>query len=189
MADIDTKPRPTFSFGNRFRRAIWNTVCALFFRPTPRTAHAWRAMILRMFGAKIGKHVHVYSKVSIWAPWNLIIEDYVGVANGANLYSMATIHLRARCVISQGAHLCSGTHDYEDSDFTLYALPITVGERAWICAEAFLGPGVEIGEGAVIGARAVVTKSMPEWMVCAGNPCKPLKPRVVREQTNGHEAS
>ncbi len=143
--------------------------------------HGWRRGILRMFGAKVGNHVHVYSKVRIWAPWNLILDDYCGVGNDANLYSMARIHLKARCIVSQGAHLCAGTHDYEDPMFTLYALPITIGEKAWVCTEAFIGPGVEIGDGAVIGARAVATKSMPAWMVCAGNPCKPLKPRTIRE--------
>jgi len=177
----DYSVRASFTTANRLRRVLWHIVYVLLFRPTPRPMHAWRSAILRIFGAKIGKHVHVYPKVKIWAPWNLVIEDYVGVGSETNLYSMATIHLKERCIISQGAHLCAGTHDYEDPEFPLYALPITVGVKAWVCTEAFVGPGVTIGDGAVIGARAVATKDMPEWTVCAGNPCKPLKPRVIRE--------
>jgi putative colanic acid biosynthesis acetyltransferase WcaF len=122
----------------------------------------------------------------IWAPWNLVCGDEVGVGNGANLYNQARITLGSRCVVSQGAHLCTGTHDYTSEDFRLIARPIEIGQHAWIAAEAFVHPGVSIGEGAVIGARSVVTRDMPAWMVCAGNPCTPFKPRVMRRD-NTHK--
>lgn len=93
-------------------------------------------------------------------------------------YSMAPIYLGERAVVSQGAHLCAGSHDYTTPTFPLFARPISIGVDAWICTEAFIGPGVQIGEGAVIGARAVAVRSQPPWMVCAGNPARPLKPRV-----------
>jgi putative colanic acid biosynthesis acetyltransferase WcaF len=80
-------------------------------------------------------------------------------------------------VISQGTHLCTGTHDYNKPEFPLVTAPISVGNEAWLAAECFVLPGVEIGEGAVIGARSVVTTNIPSWMVCAGHPCKPIKPR------------
>lgn len=185
MSDIlqgqDPTTRPSFSLGNRVRRILWGIVYAMLFRPSPRPLHAWRAMLLRAFGAQIGQHVHVYAKARIWAPWNLRIDDNVGVADDVDLYTMAPIHLKARSVVSQGAYLCAGTHDYEDPNFQLVARPIVVGERAWVCAQAFVGPGVTVGDGAVVGARSVVTKDMPAWTVCAGNPCRPLKSRVVRE--------
>lgn len=81
-------------------------------------------------------------------------------------------------VVSQGVHLCTGSHVYSSDTFPLFAKPITIGADAWICTEAFVGPGVQIAEGAVIGARAVVMRSQPAWMVCAGNPAHPLKPRL-----------
>ena len=171
---------PSFSLGNRLARALWNLVYALFFRPSPRPCHAWRRRVLVLFGAKIAKGCHIYPKAQIWAPWNLDCHEEAGVANGAILYNQALITLGKRAVISQGAHLCSGTHDYESGGFELYAEPITVGDHAWLAAECFIHPGVTVGEGAVIGARSVVTRDMPEWMVCAGNPCKPIKPRVMR---------
>lgn len=92
---------------------------------------------------------------------------------------MAPVVLGERVVVSQGVHLCTGSHDYESSTFQLFARPIVIGADAWICAEAFLSPGVFVGNGAVIGARAVVTRDQPAWMVCAGNPCRPLKKRMV----------
>ena len=104
----------------------------------------------------------------------------MGVADDAELYSIAPIHLKERCVVSQGAYLCTGTHDYEDPNFQLVAAPIVVGVQAWVAAQAFVGPGVTIGDGTVVGARSVVTKSLPEWTVCAGHPCRPIKPRQFR---------
>jgi acetyltransferase-like isoleucine patch superfamily enzyme len=93
-------------------------------------------------------------------------------------YSMAPVILGERALVSQGVHLCTGSHNHQSENFQLFARPIEIGTDAWICAEAFLAPGVSIGDGAVIGARAVVTRDQPAWMVCAGNPCRPLKPRT-----------
>jgi putative colanic acid biosynthesis acetyltransferase WcaF len=168
---------PSFSLGNRAARALWGAACVLLFRWTPRPLHAWRALLLRCFGARLGQRCHIYPKAVIWAPWNLECGDEAGIADGAIIYNQARVTLGIRAVVSQGAHLCTGTHDYNSSAFELVARPIAVGAHAWICAEAFVHPGVTIGQGAVIGARAVVTCDMPEWTVCAGHPCAPVKPR------------
>jgi putative colanic acid biosynthesis acetyltransferase WcaF len=143
--------------------------------------HAWRRTLLRAFGARVGRSVHVYPGARIWAPWNLELGDECGVADGAILYSQGMIRLGAQSVVSQGAHLCAGTHDYEKPGFPLVTKPISVGAKSWLAAECFVHPGVTIGEGAVIGARSVVTKDMPPWTVCAGHPCRPLKPRLKRD--------
>ena len=180
LKNSDPYTKPSFTLRNRLRRLSWGIVYVLFFRPSPRVLHAWRAFLLRCFGAKLGKQCHVYPKARIWAPWNLDLDDYVGIADDVICYSMAKIRLGKHVIVSQGTHLCTGTHDYEDINFQLYAIPITIEAKAWLCAECFIGPGVTIGEGSVIGARSVVMKSMPAWMVCAGHPCKPLKPRLVR---------
>jgi putative colanic acid biosynthesis acetyltransferase WcaF len=169
---------PSFSLRNRLARAAWNLARVLFFRFSPRPLHAWRAFLLRCFGARLGRGCHIYPGAEIWAPWNLVCGDEVGVADRAILYNQAAITLGNRVVISQGAHLCTGTHNYNSPDFELFAFPITIQAGAWLCAEAFVHPGVTIGEGAVIGARAVVTRDMPAWMVCAGHPCEPMKPRA-----------
>ena len=184
----DPFTQPTFSLANRAQRALWGVVYALLFRPSPRPFHEWRSFLLRCFGAKVGRGVCVYSSVKIWAPWNLELEDFASMADGVTCYSMAKVTLREKAIVSQGSHLCTGTHDYESPAFQLYALPITVGERAWVCAECFVAPGVTVGAGAVIAARSVVTKDMPDWMVCAGSPCKPLKPRVIRTESSGEQS-
>lgn len=179
----DAHTGPSFSLRNRLARTGWGLAYVLFFRSSPRPFHAWRSFLLRCFGAKIAKGCHIYPKVQIWAPWNLICHQEVGVADGAILYNQAVITLGERSVVSQGSHLCTGTHNYESPRFPLYAKPITVGAHAWIAAECFVHPGVTISEGAVIGARSVVTKDMPEWSVCTGHPCIPIKARIKHKLT------
>jgi putative colanic acid biosynthesis acetyltransferase WcaF len=169
---------PSFSLRNRAARALWSAVWLLLFRISPRPFHAWRCFLLRCFGAKLGRGCHIYPGVIVWAPWNLECGDNVGAGDRAILYNQARITLGNGSVISQGAHLCTGTHNYNSEKFELLAFPIRIGARAWVCAEAFVHPGIEVGEGAVIGARAVVTEDMPAWMVCAGHPCQPIKARL-----------
>lgn len=177
MHNEDTFVGPSFSLSNRLARLLWSVSSLLLFRFSPRPLHSWRSLVLRCFGAKVGKGVHVYPGVKIWAPWNLDLADECGIANGVTLYSQGKIIVGKRAVISQGSHLVTGTHDYTHPGFPLVTSPIVIGDNVWITAEAFIHPGVTIHEGCIIGARSVVTKDMPAWTVCAGHPCRPLKPR------------
>jgi putative colanic acid biosynthesis acetyltransferase WcaF len=170
--------QPSFSLGDRLRRGLWGMAWLLLFRPSPRPLHGWRAGLLRVFGATVGHGVHVYPGVRIWAPWKLTVGDYVGIGDGVNLYNMGSITIGDRCVVSQGAHLCAGSHDIDSTNFQLIAAPITLEDRVWICTESYIGLGVRIAEGCVIGARAVMTKSALEaWTVWAGNPAQPIRKR------------
>lgn len=164
---------PSFSLGNRLRRQAWSVIWLIFFLPSPRPFHWWRRWLLRRFGARLGRYFHVHSSVRIWAPWNLVAGDYVGIGERAILYNMGKIVIGDYCVISQGAHLCGGSHDYNSPNFQLISKPIELGRHVWICAEAFVAPGVTVLDGVVVGARSVLTKSSVEsWVVVAGNPAK-----------------
>lgn len=179
MINKDTHTGASFSLRNRLARVMWSVAYWILFRCSPRPFHAWRSFLLRCFGAKVGKGVHVYPGVVIWAPWNLVLDDGCGIASGVELYSQGLIHVGTRAVISQGSYICTGTHDYEKRGFPLYTKPIQIGAEAWVAADVFVHPGVTIGEGTVIGARSVVTKDMPSWHVCAGFPCKVIKERIM----------
>jgi putative colanic acid biosynthesis acetyltransferase WcaF len=175
--NVNTHTGPSFSLYNRLGRLTWALFYLLFFRFSPKTLHNWRSFLLRCFGAKVGHGVHIYPGVRIWAPWNLDLADGCGIASGVILYSQGRITIGHQAVVSQGAHLVTGTHDYSKAGFPLITKPIYIGKHAWVATEAFIHPGVTIGDGCVIGARSVVTKDMPDWMVCTGHPCKPIKPR------------
>lgn len=177
---IDPRFEATFTLGNRMARILWSVAWTVLAGWTPRPLHGWRSLVLRLFGARVGAGAHIYAGVKVWAPWNLNIGARAGIADGVTLYSMAAITIGADAVLSQGAHLCAGTHDYSDPLFRLVARPITIGARSWICAEAFVGPGVTVGEGAVLGARAVAFRDLAPWTIHTGNPAVLIKPRVLR---------
>jgi putative colanic acid biosynthesis acetyltransferase WcaF len=165
---------------NRIARAVWTVAWWLFFRTSPRIFYAWRRMILRLFGAKIGRGVYVYPDTAIWAPWNLEMGDGSRLGPKVDCYSVAKIRIEAHAIVSQYSYLCSASHDYEREDFCQINGPITVGEYAWVAADAFVGPGVSIGRGAVCGARSVIVKDIPDWTIWAGNPARYIKDRKLR---------
>ena len=185
MSDAGLRPDkrgftgPTFGIGNRLRRLAWQAVWTLLARWTPPPLHVWRVLLLRAFGADVSWQASVYPDVRVWAPWNLKMERYATLARGVTCYNIARVELAARSVVSQGAHLCTGSHDYRDPDFPLFAKPITVGRRAWVCADAFVGPGVDIGEGAILAAGGVTFDALRPWTIYAGNPAAVRKQRPV----------
>lgn len=155
-------------------RVGWALVQPLF-RLSPRPAWGWRRWLLRRFGAQVGSEVHVYPSVRITIPWNLTLQNDCAVGDRAILYALGPVQLGARVTISQGAHLCAGTHDITRADRPLLKPPITIGADAWVAADAFIGPGVTIGERAIVGARAVVMKDVAPDNIVAGNPARPIK--------------
>ena len=160
-----------YTIGNKLHRLLWNVCCAMFFRPFRLPVFKrWRNMILKAFGAKIGKGSIVHASANIWAPWNLEVGLRTCIGPKTIIYNPGKITLGNKVTISQYSYLCTATHDYESKLHTLYAKPITIGDRAWVAADAFVGPGVTIGEGAVVGARACVFKDVEPWTVWEATP-------------------
>lgn len=155
-------------------RVLWAFATPLF-RLSPRPLWGWRRWLLRCFGAEVGAHVHIYPSVRITIPWNLTLGAECAVGDRVILYALGPIAVGARATISQGAHLCAGTHDIRQVHRPLVKAPIAVGADAWICADVFVGPGVRIGPGAIAGARAVVMKDVDERWIVAGNPARPIR--------------
>ncbi len=174
----DAYTRPAFSFGNRARRAIWNLCWLLLYRPSPRPFHSWRAMLLRAFGAKVGPYCHFYPGSRIWAPWNLSCEDHVAAGDGVEIYNPSLIELGSHVILSQNCYLCAATHDYNDPAFSLLSYRMRLEPYAWVCARAMVAPGVQVGEGAVLGLGAVATRDLEPWTVYGGNPAQPLRERT-----------
>ena len=161
------------------RQRLWTLVQATLFRFSLPRAHAFRAHLLRLFGADIpepGKVV-VFASARVFFPWKLRLEPRAMIGRGVNVYNLAPVILRRGANVAQSVHLCAGSHDFTRWSMPLDARPIEIGANAWIAAEVFVGPGVSVGELAVVGARSVVVRDQPARMVCAGNPCRPLKPR------------
>jgi putative colanic acid biosynthesis acetyltransferase WcaF len=169
--------RPAFSTGNRMRRVIWNICRIVLYQTSPRPLHSWRSFLLRSFGATMGANCHFYPKSKVWAPWNLICADQVTAADGAEIYNPAPITLGSHAILSQDAYICGATHDYDDVAFPLLAYAMELGAYAWICARASVAPGVNVGEGAVLGLGSVATRDLAPWTVYAGVPATKVKER------------
>jgi putative colanic acid biosynthesis acetyltransferase WcaF len=169
---------PKYTTGELARRWLWSLARPLF-RLSPRWLFSWRRALLRLFGATVGEHVHVYPTATIFIPWNLTIGDWSSVGDDALVYNLGPVTIGTRVTISHRAHLCAGTHDHRRPDMPLLKPPIRVGDDAWICAQAFVGPNVSIGAGAVVAAAAVVVRDVDPWQVVAGNPARPVGVREI----------
>ncbi|UOM36755.1 putative colanic acid biosynthesis acetyltransferase [Acuticoccus sp. I52.16.1] len=160
-------------------RILWALAQPLF-RLTPRPLWAVRTALLQAFGARVGHNVQIHPTVKIAIPWNLSIGDRAGIGDRAILYALGPITIGADATISQGAHLCAGTHDFRDAAMPLLKPPIIIGAGAWVCADAFVGPNVSVGELAVLGARSVAMRDVPAGAIAAGNPARVVGRRVMR---------
>lgn len=169
-----------YSAGELLLRVLWG-IGQWGIRLSPRPCFGWRSFVLRCFGAKLGVHVHTYASTKIYFPWNLTVGDWSAIGEDAFIYNLGPVMIGSKVTISHRAQLCAGTHDYTRADLPLLKPPIIVKDQAWICADAFVGPGVTIGEGAIIGARAVAMKDVPAWTIVAGNPAKLIKRRELAE--------
>jgi putative colanic acid biosynthesis acetyltransferase WcaF len=173
----DPYNRPAFSLKNRLQRLVWGIVWLLLFRISPRPLFAWRAALLKLFGAKLGPGCKFYPSATVHSPWNLTCEDLVAVADGVEIYNPAPLHIGSHAILSQGCYLCGATHDFDDPAFPLLAYAMQLGPYSWVCARACVAPGVNLGEGAILGLASVATRSLEPWAVYAGAPAVRVRDR------------
>ncbi|MFZ3485566.1 putative colanic acid biosynthesis acetyltransferase [Sphingomonas sp. 3-13AW] len=172
-----TRHQASFPVRNKIARVAWGLCWLLLARWTPPAMHGWRCWLLRLWGAKIGAHARIYASVRIWHPANLQVGEGSLLGPRVRCYNQGRISIGRSVVISQDASLCASTHDVVDPLFPLLLRPIHIEDHAWIAAEAFVGPGVRVGTGAVLGARAVAMRDLVPWTFFSGNPAEPLKAR------------
>jgi putative colanic acid biosynthesis acetyltransferase WcaF len=172
---------------NKVLRTLWQIVWLVLYRPTPKLLHAWRAFLLRAFGAKIGKPAYIYPSSRVWAPWNLAMGDHSTLADGVDCYCVDKVTIGSYSTVSQYSYLCTASHDYLDPVILTQPLmplltgPINIGDRVWIAADVFVAPGVTISDGVVVLARSSVFGDIPPWTVAAGYPAKVIRERLLRE--------
>lgn len=159
---------------------VWWLVQAIAFPLSLHNMDEFRCLILRKFGAKIGKGVKIRPTARITYPWKVSIDDYSWIGDDVVLYSLDEIAIGSHCVISQKSYLCTGSHDLKDVAFSLITAPIKIGNGAWVATDCFIGPGVKIGANAVIGARSSVFSDIPSQQVAWGSPCRPQYQREIK---------
>lgn len=182
-----TPPRSlsTYSVGNfvrgrpAFVEALWLLVQAVFVSSW--LPGSWqRRAALRAFGARIGAGVIIKPGVRVKFPWRLTIGDHTWLGESVWIDNLAEVSIGADCCISQGAYLCTGSHDWSKASFDLITRPIRIGDHAWIAAGASIGPGVSVGEGAVLALASVATADLDTWSIYRGNPAAKTSSRNIR---------
>ncbi len=159
---------------------IWWIVQDTLFRWSPQACYGWRAFLLRLFGARIGRNVRLRSTVRVTYPWKLEIAEDVWVGDDCTFYNLADISLGSDVALAHGIYLCTGLHDYTRVEFPISALAIRIDDEVWLTNDVFIGPGVTVGRGAVVGTRSTVLTDLPSGMVCFGSPAKPIRPRLMQ---------
>ena len=162
---------------SRAVEAAWYLCKCLFFLSALPWPSPWKAALLRIFGARIGRGVVLKPRVNIHLPWRLEMGDHAWIGEEACILNFERVIIGAHACVSQRAFLCTGNHDFRDVTMPYRNRPITIGAGAWVGAQVFVAPGVEIGPEAVVTAGSVVTRSLPPAMICTGNPCVAIKPR------------
>lgn len=180
MADF---PSP-YTKKEKARRALWNLVYVLFVKPCPRgkISSSWRRFVYRSFGAKLADTASVHASAKVFMPWNLEMAPYSVIGDNAEVYNPTLVKLGRNAVVSQHAYLCATGHNIYSHKHEQIDKPIILGDRCWVATGAFVGMGVTIGEGAVVGARACVFKDVEPWTVVGGNPAKFIKKRVIKDE-------
>jgi len=170
----------TLSFKNKLARFVWSIIWGLLVRPIPRRMlNGWKIIVLRSFGAKVHKNAVVYSSARVYMPWNLEMDEYSILGSKVDCYNVDKIKIGAHSIVSQKTYLCTASHDITKRDMPLITAPIIIKDQAWVAADVFIGMGVTIGQGAVVGARTSVFKDVEPWAIVGGNPARFIKKREM----------
>jgi putative colanic acid biosynthesis acetyltransferase WcaF len=164
---------------------LWWFVQGTLFRFSLHQMYSWRSMLLRLFGAEIGKNVKIRPSAKFTYPWKVAIDDFSWVGDFVEFYSLDTITVGKHCVISQNSYLCTGSHDLTDIHFGLITKPILIKDGVWVASDVFVYPGVTLEEMAVVAARSTVTNNVPAEEIYAGTPAQYIKHRFLHLTTIG----
>lgn len=174
--------RNGLSWRNRLGRLVWHIVWLVAFRFSPTPLFGWRRLLLRTFGAQLAPTAVVYPTARIWAPWNLTMRDHACLGPEVDCFCVAPVVIDTDAIVSMRSFLCTASHDIRRHGRPLITAPIHVGRGGFVFAEAFIGMGVTLGEGAVVAARAVVVRDVAAFDVMAGNPARRVRGRVMDEE-------
>lgn len=163
----------------KVKESLWLLVSLVLFRLCPFSFSALKRVVLRMFGAGVGRNVTIKPQVKITFPWKLTLGDHVWLGEECWLLNLEHIMIGSHVCISQRAFLCTGSHDYKQVRFDLITRPIKLADGAWVGAGCWVGPGVTLGSHAVLTAGSVATKDLAAHGIYRGNPAVLVKQRVI----------
>jgi putative colanic acid biosynthesis acetyltransferase WcaF len=175
---LDLYTTNTYSPGAPFwKQLLWYFVGSPLLQSYLLPMSGIKVWTLRTFGAKIGKGVRFKTGVRVKFPWRLTVGNHVWIGEDVWIDNLAPVTIESHSCLSQGVYLCTGNHDWNDTNFKLKIAPIYIQESSWIAAKSAIGPGVTVGKGAVLVLGGVATRSLEAMTIYAGNPAQPIKKR------------
>ena len=180
----DVRSHVTFSLKNKLIRLLWKVIENTLFSWSPRPFHRWRRFLLILFGAKISKSAHVYPSVKIWLPSNLIMEQFSCAGDSVDIYNIEVVHIKSYATVSKRSWICTASHNIDNPRHELITGSITIGHYVWVAGEAFVGPGVTLHDGCVVGTRATMLTDGKPWYVFGGVPAKAIRKRGFEKTPN-----
>ncbi len=185
---LDTTAKFPYPTSFYVKRVLWEVVQATLIRLSLRRAHGWRRFWLRVFGAKMHDTAMTKSSTNIKHPWLLEMGYFTVLAEDVVVYNLGPLWIGDHTVVSQNVHICNGTHDYTQPNLPLLRPTARIGHGVWICADAFIGPGVTVGDNSIVGARACVMRDVPPGVIVSGNPAKVVKERPMGGRPSGESS-
>lgn len=164
------------------KELCWYVIKSIFFLSPIPFPQGLKAVVLRLFGAKVGKRVYIKPRVNIHFPWKLEIGDHAWLGEEVFILNLEMVQIGNHACLSQRTFLCTGNHDYHDPKMFYRNAPIIIHDGVWVGAQCFVGPGVVIDADTVVTAGSVVTRNLAAGMICSGNPCEPRKVRWSSEK-------
>lgn len=174
---IQTTP---FSLGYKLKSRLWNLVNGTLFRWSPFFLRKYRIALVRMFGGNIDWTASISAKATIIDPWNLTMGKQSSLGDYSYLSCRDKVIIGSKSCIGRGVYLSTGSHNIYSEHFEMITGPIEIGDCVWVATNSTVFKDVKISDGAVIGAKSLVTKNVEPWTVVGGNPAKFIKKRIIK---------
>ncbi len=138
-----------------------------------------RGFFAKKLIANAGKNINIEKGATFCG--RLSIGDNSGI--GVNCNIQGTVTIGNDVMMGPDVLIYTTNHEFRSKDIPMIdqgfqqEKPVIIGDDVWIGARAIILPGVHIGSHCIIGAGAVVTKAVPDWCTCVGNPARVVKER------------
>lgn len=177
--DIETQ---NFSRKEKLKLQLWRCIDTLMFQTSLNLLSCWRVFLLKCFGAKIGEKCYISPKARIFIPWHLKVGNCSSIDDYVFIKSTIDVVIDDYVSISNFVHIFPGGHNVRKRNFSSERETVHICNGAFIGADTYIGKGVTIGQMAVIGAKSVVLKDVPENVIAFGFPCQVRDVRIPKEE-------
>lgn len=168
-----------YQSGSSYRKLFWYITNAFFFNTPLPFPSSFKARLLKLFGAKLGTSIVLKPLINIKYPWFLEIGANCWIGEGVWIDNLAKVTLGNNVVLSQGAYVLTGSHDYKKPSFDLILGEITLEDGVWIGAKSIVCPGVTCCSHSVLAVGSVATKNLEPYIIYQGNPAQAKRIRVI----------